>query len=458
MYTLSDYVDIPRLVTDTQYAYDHQLLVKSPKLNHLKEIDQRLRDIKSDDPEWKEKVMSLKREKANEIKITSKGLHVIKYKKSSLNKTNVKTLGLFRSVITDGEKVVCFAPPKSLSIEHFNQNLSHTSNLVVSEFVEGTMINMFINPHTNDWEIATRSNVGARCKFYQDEEKTFREMFLEAFTEMNYEFDMFNKEYSYSWVLQHPSNRIVIPLTKPNLYLTHVFDYSDFIDANGKKTFLVENILTSENKYELIKCESKINTPQLQHYISTEDALLSFDDNSVDYKIMGSVFQDLNTGLRTKVRNPHYEYVKNLKGNSPKLQYRYYSLRQLGAVKDYLRYYPEDSGKFNIFREQMHKFTDSLWRNYMRCYVHKEKPLKEFPYQYRTHMFQMHQYYLSNLRREGGKFDKLQTINYVNALKPGHLMHCINYPLKMRTKDANHQILIDHVDKMEKGEILKSEC
>lgn len=454
MFTPSDYADISKVINDNRYATEKHLKVKSPKVKDLKDIEQRLLDVKSDDPDWKEKVDALKKERTAAMQINSQQLHIIKYKKSSLNKTNVQTLGLFRSIITDGKKIICFAPPKSLSCEEFNQRTSFTSDIECSEFIEGTMINMFINPLTNDWEIATRSNIGARCKFFQDEKKTFREMFLEAFTEMHYEFAMFDKNYSYSWVLQHPANRIVLPITKPKLYLTHVFEYSEFIDVNGKQNLLIENVLSRENKYDFISTfgEVKINYPLPHHFTSTEQACLSYDDNNSDYKVMGSVFVDAKLGLRTKVRNPHYEYVKNLKGNSPKLQYRYYNLRQMGAVKDYLKYYPEDAGKFSIFREQMHNFTDNLWRNYMRCYVNKEKPLKEFPYEYRSHMYQMHQYYINNLRADGGRFDKLQTINYVNNLKPGHLMHSINYPLRNRSKDVIHQVLVDEVEKMDNME------
>ena len=42
---------------------------------------------------------------------------LIKYKKNKLNKDNIETLGLFRSVIVNDSQIVSFAPPKSLSEE-----------------------------------------------------------------------------------------------------------------------------------------------------------------------------------------------------------------------------------------------------------------------------------------------------------------------------------------------------
>lgn len=450
MYTLNDYVDISRVIEDSSYAKNMGLIVKSQKIKSVKDIENKLKAIPSDDPDWREKVMSLKRDLAEAKQAAGKRLHVIKYNKNSLNSTNISTLGLFRSVITDGSRVVSFAPPKSYSIDDFMSLTEHNTmdNLEFSDFVEGTMINMFVNPITNEWEIATRSNIGARCKFYQDNDSTFRQMFLEAFSKKQYEFSMFDRSLSYSWVLQHPDNKIVNPIASPNIVLTHIFAFNDVTEKDGNTTHMVEDVLDRFNRTEFINTESKIHTPEEHPEKPIHEYIQVYKNGQTDYRIMGTVVRDTITGARTKIRNDHYEYVKNLKGNSPKLQYRYYHLRQLNAVKDYLKYYPEDRPKFSKFRDQMHKFTETLWRNYMRCYVHKEKPLKEFSFEYRSHMYQLHQFYINNLRADGGRIDKLATIQYVNSLKPGYLMHSINYPLKKRSTDEIGEVIKEKVEEL----------
>ena len=72
------------------------------------------------------------------------------------------------------------------------------------------------------WEIATRSNIGANCRF--NNHKTFREMFFEAAEAKGFTFDLLEKDYSYSFVLQHPENRIVVPFDKADLVLVEIFD------------------------------------------------------------------------------------------------------------------------------------------------------------------------------------------------------------------------------------------
>jgi hypothetical protein len=105
--------------------------------------------------------------------------------------------GLYRSVIFKNKKVVCFSPPKSIPYTEFCEN-NPISTVVVDEFMDGTMINVFYDGETNKWVIATRSIVGAKCVFYS--QKTFHDMFHET----GIDYDTLNKEYCYSFVLQHP--------------------------------------------------------------------------------------------------------------------------------------------------------------------------------------------------------------------------------------------------------------
>ena len=50
--------------------------------------------------------------------------HLIKYKKNKLNRDNLETLGMFRSIIVNDSRVVSFSPPKSLTDEYFNDWMS----------------------------------------------------------------------------------------------------------------------------------------------------------------------------------------------------------------------------------------------------------------------------------------------------------------------------------------------
>lgn len=348
--------------------------------------------------------------------------YTLQYKKEMLNEENISTIGQIRSVVTDGEKVYVYSPPKSISFDAVSK--LNYSNFEVEELVEGTMMNLFWNDHNEDWEISTKSSVGAKYSFNQDNRKTFRAMFLEAMNTQDLDFNQFDPNLCYSFVLQHPENRLVVPFSKPQLVLVGLYKISGSeITILDKRTCLIENIVFPKQLNEF--CD--YNTL----YTGDDDCWSNlhqyFNQLNMDYKIVGINIYNRQTNQRAKIRNPSYEYVRKLKGNSPKLQYQYYNLRRLGKVKEYLQFYPEHRVAFSDLRQDLHVWTEQLWQNYRACYVQKEKPVKEYPKKFKTHMYHLHQIYLNDLREMGHYISKQVVIKYVNSLEPARLMFVINF-------------------------------
>ena len=430
-YNLADIVDIKRLYKDNAYAKEMGIIVKRQKSEQVKILKNKLREVDNDDENWREKVMGLKSE-ITEANKSENCIYLLKYNKKALNVTNKKTLGLFRSVILHNDKIISFSPPKSIDNKTFLEDISdNKTTYQIEEFIEGTMINMFYNTLTQEWDIASRSSVGARCSFYQDKKITFRTMFLVAMNRLKYNFEDFNKNLCYSWILQHPDNRIVVPFPQPNIILCKVYKCQDLL-VNEISSRWNEHCTVASVSYERPRSLNKVIDCEGLDFNEIRD---KFYTQNLDYKIMGAVFRNPHTGERTKIRNPTYEHVRKLKGNSPKLQYQYYNLRQMGAVGDFLKYYPEHNGTFDQLRNQVHNFTFNLHSNYIRCYIKKEKPLLEFPFEYRTHMYNLHQLYLSELRPDGVAVRKNVVIDYINNIPCSHLMRSINYPLRKIKND-----------------------
>jgi len=356
---------------------------------------------------------------------------IISYMKEFLPYSLYPTLGLFRSVIVNSANtVVCFSPPKSVTADSFIQSNPHVydSHIVVEEFVEGTMINVFFDPSigvTGAWEIATKKSVGANKTFFLKKNgKTFREMFMEAAEKQGLEIQNLNKQYCYSFVLQHPSNRIVVPFKESALYLVEVYEIfhvrnSIYVCPVEPDTLLTTVLYpkqyTEHNSYtSLIDTFASMNTP---------------------YNVMGIVIKNKLTGQRCKIRNPNYEQVKELRGNQPKLQYQYLTLRKLGKVKDHLMYYPENRHDFSSFRDHLHLCTDTLFENYIACFIKKVKKLNEYPEEYRPHMFRLHKKYLDEMRQKGDFISRGTVIDYVNNLHPSQQMFWMNYSMVKRRVD-----------------------
>ena len=438
MFNLADYVALTEVITNRNVAEEKHLTVKKAyqKTPKLQKLEDELREIPSDDPDWREKVMGLKKqiaeEKANLVR------YIIKYQKHQLNANNIKTLGLFRSVITNGKRILAFAAPKSVPHDVFD-NETDEGDREYLEFCEGTMINMYYDTYTKEWEIATRSNIGARCRFFQESGSTFRTMFLEALNKQNIEFNEFNTEYCYSFVLQHPENRIVVPFLEPKIILTNIYKC---LEGSVEEVALTEfNALAPMNK---LTVPAELTTGESFKTISLNDIknTLYSTETNVDYTLQGAIVYDRKKGLRYKIRNPRYEYVRHLKGNNPKLQYQYYCLRQGGKVSEYLQYFPEHADKLREFRSQLHNWTFNLHRNYVACYVHKQKPLRDFPFEYRSHMYKLHELYRAQYRDIRGAITRRVVVEYVNTLPPNHIMASINYPLRHAEVRAKRESIV----------------
>lgn len=359
-------------------------------------------------------------------KFNNKTYKIVKYLKEFLTSDRINTTGLFRSVIVRDNKILSFAPPKSLRSEDFiNYHIQEQEKCKAEKYVEGTMINMF---YDEDWEISTKSSVGGKILFFRvgGVKMTFRSMFLEACNHVNLDFDKMDKSLCYSFVLQHPENRIVTPINECAIYLVKLYK------ING---YSVSEVDVRKHVSEHLS-ESKVKTPEQYNFSTFNELKDKYASMNTCYHEVGVMITSPN-GDRSKFRNPVYEDVRNLRGNQPKLEYHYLCLRKNGKISEYLKYYPEYKVEFQIFRDKLHRFTNAVHTNYIKCYIKKEKPLKEFPSQFRGTMYNLHQYYLNELREQSKHVDRQVVIDYINNLHQSQQMFLLNYNYRKLNVDID---------------------
>ena len=62
----------------------------------------------------------------------------------------------------------------------------------------------------------------------------------------------------------------------------------------------------------------------------------------------------------------------------------------------------------------------------------KMKPLKEWPFEFRIHMFNIHQKYLTELKEQNKYVTMPVVIQYFNDLHPSQQMFVLNYNLRKK--------------------------
>ena len=362
---------------------------------------------------------------------------VVKYKKGHIkNDTDsVKSSGLFRSVVLRDGNICCFSPPKTLGMDEYM--LKHDiMKSEIQEYIEGTMVNLFYDPSaTNgegDWEISTRSAVGANVGFTSGKNEkatTFRYMFLDTCNDIGLEFDNLPKELCYSFVMKHPENCIVTASLEKKLYLVAAYkinnDTGDITEVDRSKL------------EDLKKASGEVfNIPELYNNASYLELQAKFAGNNTPYYVQGVMVRDPTTGMRSKIRNPNFEHVKKLRGNTAKLQFRYYQLRKMCAVDKYLKYFKQDTDAFAIFREQLCRFTELLYNTYRNAYIYKNMERTEIPLYLQYHCRALHNRYLNRLRPNKEKMSFRVVSKYLDNLHPCQLLTMVN--MRDKSEKRNH--------------------
>jgi len=308
------------------------------------------------------------------------GLNMVNYHKNMvLTATNddMKKFSLqFRSVIfsKDMQRVLCFAPPKSIPLSDLASTKVGEESIIAEEIIEGTMINLFYDTDNGCWEIATKNRIGAGVKFFRDKDgngKTFRQMFQEALAYINLDHMSLDKHYCYSFVMQHPDNNIIRYIENPKLYLVAVYLCTfDF----ATKTNTITKVSMEEIKKTNMFDHSCVEFPRLFEKWADLETLLAnwslfFSKEEFPY-VPGIMLS--GDSMRSKYRNPSYEYLRTLRGNQPKLQFHYLTLRKEYRVLEYLKFFPYHKTEFDRFAKEVEEYTFQLMDYYNGCFTSKE--------------------------------------------------------------------------------------
>ena len=323
-----------------------------------------------------------------------------------------------RSVILNADrKIVCFSPPMCEHVPR-SKNDSGIKNVLefskvkfAEEFVEGTMVNLFYNS-SNDvqsWEFSTRNVVSPAEKRGNSsgvvDKKCFRRMFLEACAAVGFKFDDLPKEYSYSFVLQHPDNMIVAPVKSMALYIVAVY----YID--GTTVYEMDRSVVNWSVFSSVRHPARFGL--LNGEEDFQKIINVWASNNSLYYYPGVMFRT-HEGARYKFRNPNYEFIKNAKGNVEKSRFVYLHLKKLGKLQSHFERFPENELEFFRHSTNFYNYMHNLHKNYLDCYVHKKKALKEFAVEYKKNMFQLHEHYKTVLKASGKRVNMEVVIEFMN--------------------------------------------
>lgn len=351
------------------------------------------------------------------------GLTILRYNREHENCSFNDSFTRFcRGLIYENEtrNIVCFPPEKYVPLENFEY--PDFSELVVENFEDGTMINMFF--YQDSWHISTRSKIGAHGTWFT--QKKFSDMFTEA--KGNLDFGKFETNYTYTFVLRHPENRIVTHYAIADLVLVQVRDIHNSLLVNN---YMVKQVLVERGVH--------INIPVLYNFTDMEQ--LKHHVSQMNFEQQGIVVKYGNQ--RSKIRNEKYQMVKSMRGNTPNLFYNYLELCKMNDVGKYLKYFPEFGEIFHQYRYQINGMIRCIHISYMNYRVKKAITLEDVQYEIRPLLYELHGHHITN----GIRITPDYVRSYFMSLPTKKIIFVVNYQKNQILRESQQTPLVSEENK-----------
>jgi hypothetical protein len=361
-------------------------------------------------PNWQDFRAFLESEEGGQLRVSESDTYaVLRYVKgvSALGDMNKPWVPWFRSVLwsPNTHLPVCIAPRKAYSSE-----IPSDSSFEVQEFLEGVMVNAFLEGSTLVW--STRSSIGATTGFYG--KKSFAEMIQDALQERGCSKEELVKIFNdsgmtfASFVLQHPEHRVVQRIQKPCLTLIHLGK----VDASG-------NVEITTAFPEALQSWAVKSYPPLQPGEAAATRLDSMAQAAEPYW-QGLVFRGSN-GERWRLRTLSYKILREIRGKESGIEDRFTRLRLQNMIRLYTQNWPEEAQAFADLELRVRALTAEIYKEYCAHHKEKSKTFMDIPVVYRTPVYELHGIYLNSLRPKKVTLKMPVVIHYVNTMNPEKL-------------------------------------
>jgi hypothetical protein len=248
------------------------------------------------------------------------------------------------------------------------------------EILEGTTIRVFWNG--KEWCKATSKCVNAYNSSWENV-ASFGKLF-DSVVENILQYNDLDKENTYFFVIQHPINRLVIPINESKVYLAGIIHtntgisnaagYPSGIDWLPKFTF------------------------------KSFEEMLSFI-NSQPWTFRGIVLENERHEL-LQIENEQYTTIRELKGNmssiglnwkvkegvSPSV-FRLLQIIRENRQEEFLQYFPEYHEQINIIMNNITNLTADIYNTYVAKFIYKQQVPEELVNRYNNFLKKLHYTY-----------------------------------------------------------------
>lgn len=342
---------------------------------------------------------------------------IIRYMKGRSDMT-LPHVRAFRSVVWDTleNRPASVTSFKSADGERLPTD-KNVADFELEYFMDGVMIGMFWDKYNNKWRIHTRSTLDANCRYFS-QTKTFGTMFNEAITgclrsreEME---KSLNTNTSYTWILQHPENRIVVPVVLPRAYCVQAIK----LENNGGVS------ITAVPPTAMPAPVVNVPAPT---WDKIQELLVDWN-RRFGHGIQGMV---VKSGFdRYKMRTASYNTVRRRRGNSARRDYLWLSEWRAGTLSAYLSVFPEERTMANATVARWKQATNEVYHWYVSVFKARNTPKQQIPPKYRPLVYGLHNEYTNTLKPAGKSVDWKACLDFMNGRDTAQMLFVMNWDLR----------------------------
>lgn len=336
---------------------------------------------------------------------------LIRYVKgqSDLSKSHVRA---FRSVVWDTleNRPASVTPFKSTDGESLPTE-GAPAEYRVESFVDGTLIGMWWDKYNRTWRIHTRSTIDGNCRFYST--RSFSDLFYStvdpSFT------TTLNTAHSYSFILSHPENRIVVPVKRASV------------------TCVQEVRITDTGAVEWAK-PTVFPPTAFRNARTWNDVIAGLSEWNLRF---GHTIQGVHItgtdGRRWKLRTPAYNAVRQMRGNSARRDFLWLSLWKAQQLPAYLGIYPEERTAANRLIDTWKRVTNEVYHTYVDVFKARSLDKSQIPPKYRPFVYGLHNKYMTELKMQGKSVDWRAALEFMNSRDVPQMLYVLNWDLRATT-------------------------
>jgi hypothetical protein len=282
----------------------------------------------------------------------------------------------------------------------------------VEPFADGTLIGMFWDSYSGRWRIHTRSILDARCRYFSPT-KTFAEMFWDSMRDVD--LSGLDRSCSYSYILQHPDNRIVC--TVSYAHATRVDACA--IDGDGGVVWVAPSAPHPLSK--------------LAEWATIRARLAEFNTR-FSHNYQGFVVKSAD-GRRWKLRTSEYNRVRALRGNSPRRDFLWLKYWREGTLRSYLALFPEERHSADALIARWKAATSDVYHIYCDVFKARTMDRKSIPPKYRPLVYSLHSLYIDTLKPAGKTVDWKACLEHMNTKDVPQMLFVINWEYRLAMRD-----------------------